>query len=122
MLRDFRLLIPGTVQQPSRCTTTEKRPRRCAKSQLVVVGGFDSRNLEYLDTSNTARGWAKLTEMPGPGMRYGMSGAGLAVHSPSGKIFVAGGVGKGAILQAAYLASRRSHVGACHSTLAPTNT
>ena len=78
----------------------EKRPRRCAKSQLVVVGGFDSRNLEYLDTSNTARGWAKLTEIPGPGMRYGMSGAGLAVHSHSGKIFVVGGVGKGAILQA----------------------
>ena len=33
-------------------------------------------------------------------MRYGMSGAGLAAHNPSGQIFVVGGVGKGAILQA----------------------
>ena len=47
-----------------------------------------------------ARGWSRLTEIPGPGMRYGMSGAGLAAHSESGQIFVVGGVGKGAILQA----------------------
>ena len=33
-------------------------------------------------------------------MRYGMSGAGLASHDQSGQIFVVGGVGKGAILQA----------------------
>ena len=62
--------------------------------------GFDSRILEYLDTSNLTKGWSTLTEIPGPGMRYGMSGAGLAAHSPSGQIFVVGGVGKGAILQA----------------------
>ena len=74
--------------------------RRCAKSQLIVIGGFDSRTLEYLDTSNMARGWAKLTEIPGPGMRYGMSGAALASDNESGQIFVVGGVGKGAILQA----------------------
>ena len=78
----------------------ENRSRRCAKSQWVVIGGFDSRILEYLDTSNISRGWAKLTEIPGPGMRYGMSGAGLAGHSQSSQIFVVGGVGKGAILQA----------------------
>ena len=33
-------------------------------------------------------------------MRYGMSGAGLAAHERNGQIFVIGGVGKGAILQA----------------------
>ena len=77
-----------------------KRSRRCAKTQWIVVGGFDSRVLEYLDTSNIKRGWARLTEIPGPGMRYGMSGAGLAAHEQSGQIFVVGGVGKGAILQA----------------------
>ena len=47
-----------------------------------------------------ARGWAKLTDIPGPGMRYGMSGAALASDNESGQIFVVGGVGKGAILQA----------------------
>ena len=56
--------------------------------------------IEYLDTSNLTRGWSRLTEIPGPGMRYGMSGAGLASHNKSGQIFVVGGVGKGAILQA----------------------
>ena len=74
--------------------------RRCTKSQWIVVVGFDSRVLEYLDTSNLTRGWSRLTEIPGPGMRYGMSGAGLASHNKSGQIFVVGGVGKGAILQA----------------------
>ena len=33
-------------------------------------------------------------------MRYGMSGAALASDNESGQIFVVGGVGKGAILQA----------------------
>ena len=89
------LVIPESLEQKFK-----NRSRRCTKSQWIVLVGFDSRVIEYLDTSNLTRGWSRLTEIPGPGMRYGMSGAGLAAHNPSGQIFVVGGVGKGAILQA----------------------
>ena len=73
------------------------RVRGC--NEWIVVIGFDSRTLEYLDISNTSRGWLKLAEIPGKRMRYGMSGAGLACDGD--RIYVNGGVGgKGGILQA----------------------
>lgn len=83
----------------------ESRSKRNRASSFLVAVGFDSQDVEYLDlnqlktldqlNSRTTDCWRILTKIP---IRYGLSGASLAVHNNC--IFVTGGVGPRGILKA----------------------
>ena len=65
-------------------------------NKFIVAMAFDSSNVEYLDLDRPDEGWNILTQCPG--MRYGLSGAGLS--SLGDTLLVTGGVGRGGILKA----------------------
>eukprot|EP00092_Neocalanus_flemingeri_P010433 GFUD01011244.1.p1 GENE.GFUD01011244.1~~GFUD01011244.1.p1 ORF type:complete len:568 (+),score=126.56 GFUD01011244.1:211-1704(+) len=65
-------------------------------NKFIVTIAFDSSNVEYLDLDQPEAGWNVLTQCPG--MRYGLSGAGLS--SLGDTLLVTGGVGRGGILKA----------------------
>merc|ERR1711892_421425 len=103
----FENLVATNVLSVSQCQ--QHNEQLSSKSELVVPGSrarglnkfivavaFDSSNVEYLDLDRPEEGWNVLTQVPG--MRYGLSGAGLS--SLGDTLLVTGGVGKAGILKA----------------------